>query len=354
MASEDGLSVIIRYKVEIGITAAIIILFVLFFFVLSPLLDGIVLGVVFAYVARPIKTFFDTRFRRISTWIATLLIILPIFMILGLGLIEIGNKIVWGIRHRDELVAQLNMVSQNIGVPGVIQDQIHSALVNLTGSLLPFLSQMPLFEYTKMMGLICVNIVISAVVCFYLLSDGEVLVNRALALIPRERLNTTTRFLSELDKILTAVYIGNLYTAIVVAVISIFVFILFDLPSVLALSALIFLAALVPLFTGWMILVPLALYRYFTIGATEALVFLVVASITIYAPPELFIRPYIIGARSGIHPLLIILTFIGGGLVGGISGFFLAPMLLGILIAAYRVYITEKIHETETVEKRPV
>jgi len=345
VVSEDGVSVIIRYKLEITITAAIIILSALFFFVLSPLLDGIVLGIVFAYVARPIKTFFDGRLKRISTWIATLLIVLPIFMILGLGLIELGNKIVWAIRHKDELIAKLNVLSLDIGVPDFIQDQIHSALVNFTGSVLPFLSEMPVFEYTKIFGLMSVNIVISVVVCFYLLRDGKELVNRALAIIPAKRLNITIKFLSELDRILTAVYIGNAYTAIIVAIISLFVFILFDFPSVLALSALIFLAALIPLFTGWMVLAPLALYKYFTTGATEAIIFFIIASITIYAPPELLIRPYIIGTKSGIHPLLIILTFIGGGLVGGISGFFLAPMLLGMLIAAYRVYTTEKKHE---------
>jgi len=342
VVSEDGVSVIIRYKLEITITAAIIILSLLFFFVLSPLLDGVVLGIVFAYVARPIKTFFDNRFKRISTWIATLLIVLPIFMILGLGLIEISNRIVWGIRHKDELITQLNVVIQNLGVPDVIQDQIHSALVNLTGSLLPLLSEMPVFEYTKIMGLVCLNIVISVIVCFYLLRDGEELVNRILDIIPPKRLNTTKNFLSELDRILTAIYIGNTYTAIIVAIISLFVFMLFDFPNILALSALIFLAALIPLFTGWMILAPLALYKYFTTGAPEAIIFFAIASITIYAPPELLIRPYIIGTKSGIHPLLIILTFLGGGIVGGISGFFLAPMLLGMLIAAYRVYITEK------------
>lgn len=342
MVSEDGVSVIIRYKVEITITAAIIILFILFFFVLSPLLDGIVLGIVFAYVARPIKTFFDTRFKRISTWIATLLIVLPVFMILGLGLIEIGNNIVWAIHHKDELIAKLNAMSLDLGVPNIIQDQIHSALVNITGSLLPLLSQMPVFEYTKILGLMSVNIVISVIVCFYLLRDGEELVNRVLTIIPEKRINITKKFLSELDRILTAVYIGNAYTAIIVAIISLFVFMLFDFPNILALSALIFLAALIPLFTGWMILAPLALYKYFTAGTTEAIIFFAIASITIYAPPELLIRPYIIGTKSGIHPLLIILTFIGGGLVGGISGFFLAPMLLGMLIAAYRVYITEK------------
>jgi predicted PurR-regulated permease PerM len=42
--------------------------------------------------------------------------------------------------------------------------------------------------------------------------------------------------------------------------------------------------------------------------------------------------------ESKIHPMLIILAFLGGAFVGGIAGFFTAPILLGALVAAYRVY----------------
>ncbi|RZB29180.1 MAG: hypothetical protein AEth_01437 [Candidatus Argoarchaeum ethanivorans] len=342
MTSEDGLSIIIRYKTEIVTVTAVFLLFLLFFFVLSPLLDGIVLGIVFAYVARPIKTVFNHRFKTGSAIIATSAITVPIFLILGLGLIEISNEIVWAVRNKDVLITELNTLYSRLDIPEVIYTQIHSVLINLSNTLIPALAQLPLFDYAKFIGLITVNVVISVIVCFYLLRDGGEGINRFLDLIPSNRLDITKKFLAELDGILTAIYIGNVYTAIIVAVVSLFIFLFFGFSSVLALSALIFLAALIPLFAGWMILLPLAIYKYLLVGPVEAVMFFIVASIIIYGPPELIIRPYIIGKKSGIHPLLIILTFIGGGFVGGISGFFLAPMLLGALVAAYRVYIPWK------------
>ncbi len=42
--------------------------------------------------------------------------------------------------------------------------------------------------------------------------------------------------------------------------------------------------------------------------------------------------------------MLLMLAFLGGAFVGGIAGFFAAPpILLGALVAAYRVY-QEQIH----------
>ena len=68
-----------------------------------------------------------------------------------------------------------------------------------------------------------------------------------------------------------------------------------------------------------------------------------VSSLIIYGPPELILRPYLTGMKSKIHPMLLMLAFLGGAFVGGIAGFFAAPILLGALVAAYRVY-QEQIH----------
>jgi predicted PurR-regulated permease PerM len=73
-------------------------------------------------------------------------------------------------------------------------------------------------------------------------------------------------------------------------------------------------------------------------GLESAAVFFVVASIVIYAPPELVLRPYLASIKSQIHPFLILLAFLGGAFVGGLAGFFLAPIVLGAIIAAYRVH----------------
>ena len=78
--------------------------------------------------------------------------------------------------------------------------------------------------------------------------------------------------------------------------------------------------------------------RYIQYGFESAVFFFVAASVVIYGPPELILRPYLTGMQSKIHPMLLILAFIGGAFVGGIAGLFAAPILLGALVAAYRVY----------------
>ena len=69
----------------------------------------------------------------------------------------------------------------------------------------------------------------------------------------------------------------------------------------------------------------------------EALAFFVLASALIYLPSELLIRPYLVSSKSSLHPLLVMLSFLGGALVAGIGGFFLAPAIMGVIVGIYQV-----------------
>jgi len=67
------------------------------------------------------------------------------------------------------------------------------------------------------------------------------------------------------------------------------------------------------------------------------LYFFALASALIYLPSELLIRPYLVSAKSSMHPLMVMLSFIGGALVAGIGGFFLAPAIMGVIVGIYQV-----------------
>ncbi len=133
---------------------------------------------------------------------------------------------------------------------------------------------------------------------------------------------------------------------------SVFVFYAFGFTHVLALATLIFIASVIPLFAGYMVLVPLAIIRYFEQGLESAFLFFLVSSLVIYGPPELILRPYLTSLKSKIHPMLLMLAFLGGAFVGGVAGFFAAPILLGALVAAYRVY-QEQIHPELVAQADP-
>jgi predicted PurR-regulated permease PerM len=84
------------------------------------------------------------------------------------------------------------------------------------------------------------------------------------------------------------------------------------------------------------VILPVTAVRYLTMGPNDALIFFITASALIYIPSEIFIRPYLVSARSSMHPLLVMLSFFGGALVAGIGGFFLAPAVMGILVGIYQ------------------
>jgi predicted PurR-regulated permease PerM len=332
----DGVSVLIKHKWKIVLAVIILLIAAMFVNIIFPLLDGIIMGVVLAYVARPLKNFFDRFTPRLSPYLATAAIVVPIFLIIGLGIIEIFNVILWAIKNQDYVVEVLLRLVDRLDLPQFARDKMDDIISNFTAYLLPFIKQLPAGEIAKAVAIIILNILIAIILCFYLLVDGGRLIDRILEIIPDEIEDFTRKFLKHFDGILSALFIGNIYSAIAVGILSLVVFWAFGFANVLALSALMLIAAIVPLFAGWMVIIPLGIYRYFSMGAQSAAIFLTACLLVLIIPPEILIRPYIIKARSNIHPMLIIIAFLGGGLVGGIAGFFVAPILLGAIVSAYR------------------
>lgn len=335
----DGISIIIKYKWKIALTLLILSIAIAFISIIFPLMDGIVLGIVLAYVARPMKHYLDKYIPALSPYIATMLIVLPIFLIIGLGVIEIFNQIIWIAKNHRYVVNLLLSFVENLNLPDFVKNKITDVIVNFSSYLLPVIKQLPVGTIVKSVTLFVINILISIILCFFLLLDGAKLVDRMMLIIPDEVKEFSERFLKHLDAILSSIFIGNAYSSIAVGILSLIVFSAFGLSNVLALSALMLIAALVPMFAGSMVIIPLTIYRYYQSGAESAVVFFVVCLFAIMIPPEVLIRPYIIHTQSRIHPMLIIMAFIGGGLVGGIAGFFSAPIFLGGIIAAYRANV---------------
>ncbi len=336
----DGISVLIKHKWKIVLAVLIFLIIAMFLYVILPLLDGIIMGIVLAYIARPMKRFIDRYAPKASPYIATLAIVLPVLLIIGLGIIEIFNDIVWAVKNQDYVLGILLSLLEKLNLPDFVRDRVRDMVLNFTSYLLPVLRQYLTISIMVDMGksiiMLLLNTFLAVLICFYLLMDGERLIEKITDIIPEEVEGFSARFIVHFDGILSAIFIGNTYSAIAVGVLSLIVFWAFGLSNVLALSAIMLLAAIIPLLTGWLVVLVLGVFRYFEMGSESAIIFLVVCFIVVILPPELLIRPYIINTKSEIHPMLIILAFLGGGMVGGIAGFFVAPILLGAIVAAYR------------------
>ena len=86
--------------------ALTLVLIVLLSYYIWPLLDGLVLGFVFAYVGRPVRDRFR-RSRRIGSLAAVVCIVVPLSAIFAAGLIETSNQIRWLEGHQEDIISLL-------------------------------------------------------------------------------------------------------------------------------------------------------------------------------------------------------------------------------------------------------
>jgi predicted PurR-regulated permease PerM len=338
------------YKNRLILAAILLIAFLLLaaVYYILPLADGIIFGIFFFFITRPIKEFLD-KYTKYSPYLATFCILLPLICIIIYGAIEISGEIRWALDHSSELSATTGQILAGLGLPIDVDSAIRGVLDNLYAYTIAFLKAIPIRSTLSGIISLAMNALISLFICFYLLKDGGSFVKSLKELTPVRHHAMLDEFLANADRILSGIFTGTFYTALFVAVGSLIVFIVFGIPYKALCTAFVFIAAMVPILSGMMVFLPLTAYVYIYRSPLVAALFLGTAIIFVYLPPDFIIRPYLINKASNLHPLLIILAFIGGGVAGGLSGFFAAPIAIGLIAAAYVTYKKMKGNENEGI-----
>jgi predicted PurR-regulated permease PerM len=254
-------------------------------------------------------------------------------------MVEVANQIIILAHNQEALRVALGTLMEQgaADLPWVMKDILASSLENAVGIVAPIAASIPVFQIGRVVSLGIINFIISIPVCYFVLVDGENFVESLIALLPERDVEAYWKYITRIDRILSGIFIGTIYTSILGSIIAAFIFYGFGLPRPFALASIVFVAGMVPFLTAWVVIVPMALYKYVTAGMGEAVTFFLIASALIYLPSELLIRPYLVSSKSSMHPLLVMLSFLGGALVAGIGGFFLAPALMGVIVGIYQV-----------------
>jgi predicted PurR-regulated permease PerM len=326
-----------KNRLKIAAISLAVILTIAVIYYLLPLASGIIFGVFFFFVTRPIKEFLD-KYTKYSAYLATFCIVLPFICIAIYGTMEMWGEAQWAAGHIDDINGLIRQVIVGLGLPFDINSNLDAAFSSLYDYTGTFLSSLSLKNMISGVVSLAMNALISLFVCFYLLKDGASFAKSLKDLAPAAKRDILEDFLTDADRILSGIFTGTFYTALFVAAGSLIVFIVFGIPYKALFTAFVFIAAMIPILSGMMVFLPLTLYIYVDRSPLVAALFLGTAVIFVYLPPDFILRPYLINKASDIHPLLIILAFIGGGIAGGLAGFFAAPIVVGLLTAAYRSY----------------
>jgi predicted PurR-regulated permease PerM len=264
--------------------------------------------------------------------------VLPFIALVAYAILAISGEAQWIMGHGQELNDMIAKLEAGLALPFDLGGAIDNVLSGTYDYAIGYLKTIPLRGAFSSLVSLAMNALISIFVCFYLLKDGGSFVKTLRELAPAGRRHVLDAFLTEADRLLSGIYTGTFYTALFVAIGSLVIFILFGIPYKALLTAFVFIAAMVPILSGMMVFIPITLYIYLYRSPLIAALFLGMAVVFVYLPPDYIIRPYLINRASNLHPLLIILAFIGGGVAGGLSGFFTAPLAVGLITAIYRTY----------------
>ncbi|MBI84328.1 MAG: hypothetical protein CMJ81_14105 [Planctomycetaceae bacterium] len=194
------------------------------------------------------------------------------------------------------------------------------------------------------------NLTIMILAVYYFLADGPKLIRAGMRLSPLDD-RYEAELLQEFDTSCRAVVLATLLTAIVQGLLAGIGYYLCGLESVFLLTMLTMVMALVPFVGAATIWVPACLWLFID-GNPYQSVFLLVYGFLIVSMADNVVKPYVLHGQSKLHPLLALLSVIGGVQVLGPLGILVGPMLVTFLQALLNMLHGEldSLAETEVAD----
>ncbi|MDB5245194.1 MAG: hypothetical protein JWN90_299 [Parcubacteria group bacterium] len=171
---------------------------------------------------------------------------------------------------------------------------------------------------------------------FFFLKEGAHTHTAILRLSPLTDEETDT-ILSRLAITVNSVVKGSLFVGVIQGILACVGFTIFGLPNSLLWGTMTGFAAFVPGIGTSLVLIPSIAYL-FIVGHTLPALGLLLWSMFAIGLVDNFLNPRIIGNRMSIHPLIILLSVLGGLVFYGPAGVFLGPLTVSLLVSLLSIY----------------
>ena len=196
-----------------------------------------------------------------------------------------------------------------------------------------------------------VKLIFAILSLFFFYRDGSLIleqVRRAFELVIGPRIHHYFQTISETTR---AVVYGVGLTAIVQALLASLSYIVAGVPNPMVLTLVTFVLALIP-FGPPVAYGSVALWL-FSQGQTVEAAGVLIWGVAIVSSADNVIRPLVISGATKIPFLLIMFGVLGGLASFGLVGLFIGPVILAVLLAIWKEWLQEKIHNAEDYHPNP-
>ena len=177
---------------------------------------------------------------------------------------------------------------------------------------------------------------IFVVALYYLLRDGE-RVKRVLIELSPLKDTYDEKVFERLGLAINSVVRGNLTIALLQGVLTGIGLTIFGIPNSFLWGSVAAIAALIPGLGTGLVFIPVIIYAYVT-GNVVGAMGLTVWGILAVGLIDNLLAPRLIGSSINLHPLLVLLSVVGGITLFGAIGVFLGPLSLSLLFTFLSIY----------------
>lgn len=171
---------------------------------------------------------------------------------------------------------------------------------------------------------------------YYLLKEGPRLKRGIERISPLSEAETGALF-DRMVRTIGSVMRGTLLIALIQGFLTAVGFELFGIQNGVLWGAVAVFASLVPGIGVALVIVPAVLYLLF-IGQAGNAIGLALFGLLVIGTIDNLLRPYLLGSRTSIHPLLVLLSVLGGIAFFGPAGIFLGPLVISLLLGLLSIY----------------
>jgi predicted PurR-regulated permease PerM len=315
-----------------------VVVFLLFWQILKPFVLTLATAAIFAVMLSPLDRY-AKRWVKWDKWRALILVlltafvvILPIFVIVTVVVAQ-ASALVGDVDEALAWLAGFDLVSYPVfqALPVAAQEQILAINVAEMGTgVLNWIKD----SFGGLVGRtanIVFQIFIFFIALYYFLVGRVAIYKEALRLSPLND-KTDANIVRRIVKTIRAVVSGALTIALIQAVIATVGLWIFGVPGAILWGSFIVIAAQVPMIGTMLVMGPAIAYLAIT-GHVGAAIGLAIWSIVFVGLIDNLLSPYIVGSKTKMPEILVLISILGGIQFLGPIGFILGPTILaGVLV----------------------
>jgi predicted PurR-regulated permease PerM len=320
----------------------LIVLTAAFIQTLRPFLVDIAMAIILVNACWVVYAFFRRKLNpSLSSLITVLLVFLVIAGLFVLLILALGREASTGIDNlklqwpsiRDQLVVFHQRMSEVPLISNLFGDLDPQSISTRFNEELQRLSRLFIQATSKSItsiGFAIVHFFFVLVLMFFLFIGGPKLLEKVKLLIPLPE-DETNQFVERIAFTSRAVLVSTVVIGLIEGIYAGILFTVFGLPSPVLWGMITVIVSMVPLIGSNVIIVPAGIFmiiggRY--IGGI-VLIILGLGGITV---SQNILKPKLLGGRTGLHPVIVLLAVIGGIAWLGLIGFIVGPLIAALFI----------------------